>query len=106
MNYNNLTPVYTENSYKVCSMLDTCNCPECIEWNAPLCQLCYLTRCEVKTFPEYKKYCHNCVPNDKTLVFIFGSQRIKIATTKETVRKYPKSIFTFMLEDDNKIIQD
>ena len=61
MNYNNSTPVYTENSYKVCSMLDTCDCSECIEWNAPLCQLCYLTRCEVKTFPEYEKYCYNCV---------------------------------------------
>jgi hypothetical protein len=88
-------------------MLDTCDCPECIEWNAPLCQLCYLTRCEVKTFPEYEKYCYNCVPQDeKTLVFILGNKRTRITTTIENIRNYPNSVFTFILEDDSKIIKE
>lgn len=104
MEYNTIN---LENNYRECSMLDTCDCQKCIEWMAPLCQCCFEHRCDVKTFPEYKKYCNICVPSDRnTLVFILGNQRTKITTTIENIKNYPNSIFTFMLEDGNKVIRD
>jgi len=76
---------------------------EFVEWNAPLCQYCFLNRCELKSYPEFKKYCSVCAPDDEdTLVFIIGKwfARKRIITTKENIRKFQKSIFNFILDSD------
>ena len=89
-----------------CNYQDNCVCQECIEWNAPLCQLCYLNRCEIKKFPEYEKYCNVCVPrDDNTLAFIIGIQnKKKVLTTIEKFKEtFPNSFFTPLI--DNEIIK-
>ncbi|CAG8839516.1 25648_t:CDS:2, partial [Racocetra persica] len=50
-----------------CTMLDSCNCSQCIDWNAPLCQLCFSNRCEIKSFPDYETYCASCIPRNHCL---------------------------------------
>src|SRR5215470_9941731 len=74
--------------------LDNCDCSECIIWNAPLCQLCFINRCNIKTFPEYEEYCNDCI-----ILFVIGSGRIKIKTTKDNIKKLSNSIFNIFLED-------
>lgn len=107
MENNNSTPVYEVKTRQECSMLDTCDCKECITWNAPLCELCFLNRCEIETFPEYKKFCDNCIPSDrKKLVFVLGDQTTKITTTIDSISKLSDSIFKFILENGDMFVRE
>ena len=83
---------------------------EYIEWNSLLCQLCFSNRCGLKSYPEFKKYCSICAPDDEgIMIFVIGAQAPKkrIITTRERVKEMRDSIFSFILDaphithDDN-----
>ncbi|CAG8757207.1 23831_t:CDS:1 [Racocetra persica] len=85
-----------------CTMLGSCNCSQCIDWNAPLCQLCFSNRCEIKSFPDYETYCASCVPRDKeTIVFIIGDMKKKIITRRDIIKTQTNSLFALLLNDGN-----
>ncbi|CAG8817402.1 25677_t:CDS:1, partial [Dentiscutata erythropus] len=84
-----------------CDYQDDCDCQECIEENAPLCQLCFLNRCKIRDFPEYEKYCNICIPSN-ALAFIIGTQnKKKVLTTVEKFKEaFPNSFFTSLIDDE------
>ncbi|CAG8816384.1 13272_t:CDS:1, partial [Racocetra persica] len=85
-----------------CTMLGSCNCSQCIDWNAPLCQLCFSNRYEIKSFPDYETYCASCVLRDKeTIVFIIGDKKKNIVTRRGIIKNQTNSLFALLLNDGN-----
>ncbi|CAG8733865.1 14339_t:CDS:1, partial [Dentiscutata heterogama] len=68
-----------------------------IEWNSPLCQICFLNRCDVIKYPEYEKYCKKCI---ERVEFIVGTERKKISTNIDILlKKFPNSFFSHLIKD-------
>ncbi|CAG8683177.1 17113_t:CDS:2 [Dentiscutata heterogama] len=68
-----------------------------IEWNSPLCQICWVNRCDVIKYPEYEKYCKKCIHH---VEFIIGTEQKKISTNIDILlKKFPNSFFSHMIKD-------
>ncbi|CAG8734230.1 15097_t:CDS:1, partial [Dentiscutata heterogama] len=67
-----------------------------IEWNSPLCQICWINRCDIIKYPNYETYCKKC---SHVKFIIKPEQKIISMNINNLLKKFPESFFSYIIKD-------